>query len=105
MSKTTTDRNDPELHEVQPNGQNKKYLVLGDEERAKGFVRPVRRGYIHKKCGTKTEMGLLLCETYARQPAFYNATFCCGCGAHFRLVDPNGERAFTWVEDGEGVGT
>lgn len=30
-----------------PNGQQKTYLVLPDEERAKGFVRPVRDSYKH----------------------------------------------------------
>jgi hypothetical protein len=30
-----------------PNGQQKSYLVLSDEERAKGFVRPVRNTYRH----------------------------------------------------------
>ena len=34
----TTDRSD---------GQQKSYLVLSDEERAKGFVRPVRASYRH----------------------------------------------------------
>ena len=28
-------------------GQQKAYVVLSDEERAKGFVRPVRRSYVH----------------------------------------------------------
>lgn len=28
-------------------GQHKSYIVLSDEERAKGFVRPVRRSYRH----------------------------------------------------------
>lgn len=43
----TTDVNDPRINEVKPNGQNEAYLVLSDEERAKGFVRPVRRSYKH----------------------------------------------------------
>jgi hypothetical protein len=30
-----------------PNGQQKSYLVLSEEERAKGFVRPVRTAYLH----------------------------------------------------------
>lgn len=30
-----------------PNGQQKTYLVLSEEERAKGFVRPVRHTYTH----------------------------------------------------------
>lgn len=29
-------------------GQHKAYWILSDEERAKGFTRPVRRSYIHK---------------------------------------------------------
>lgn len=30
-----------------PNGQQKNYKVLCEDERAKGFVRPVRNSYIH----------------------------------------------------------
>jgi hypothetical protein len=47
---TTSDKNDPRLtHGVdqEPTGQAEVYLVLSDEERAKGFVRPVRRSYLH----------------------------------------------------------
>jgi hypothetical protein len=44
----TTDRNDPCLKEGQKEeGQNSCYLVLSEEERAKGFVRPVRTSYVH----------------------------------------------------------
>lgn len=43
----TTDRNDPNLHEKEENGQNKAYLVMTDEEIKAGFVRPVRRTYVH----------------------------------------------------------
>jgi hypothetical protein len=32
---------------IGPDGQQKTYLVLSDAERAKGFVRPVRRSYKH----------------------------------------------------------
>lgn len=100
----TTDPNDPGLRKIRPNGQQEVYRVLSEEERAKGFVRPVRRSYMHLKCGVVTTMGLALCETYARDPSFYGGTFCCGCGTHFNLVNPDGTRAFTWVEDGSGVG-
>lgn len=81
----TTDRNDPCLHVIEPNGMQRCYLVLSEEERGKGFVRPVRRAYIHFKCGSVTTMGLALCETYARDPKFYGGTFCVHCGAHFDL--------------------
>lgn len=101
----TTDRNDPGLLEHDPNGQQKKYLVLSEEERAKGFVRPVRQKYRHLACGTTTSMGLALSETYARDPSFYGGTFCCHCGKHFSLVNSDGSRAFVWEPDGSGVGT
>jgi hypothetical protein len=66
-------------------GQQKGYVVLSAEERAKGFLRPVRRTYIHKTCGTATTMGIALAETYARDPTFYSGTFCCACKEHFDL--------------------
>lgn len=101
----TTDRDDPGLSEIKPDGQQTSYLVLSEEERDKGFVRPVRNAYRHLKCGTITSMGAALSETYARNPKFYGGTFCCGCGNHFPLVDSEGNRTFTWVLDGEGVGS
>jgi hypothetical protein len=95
----TTDPKDPDLHKTRPDGQNEKYLVLSEEERAKGFVRPVRRKYIHKTCGTVTTMGLALCETYARDPKFYGATFCMGCGDHLPVSE------FLWDGTDEEVGS
>lgn len=83
-------------------GQQKGYVVLSEEERAKGFIRPVRRSYVHDKCGVVTTMGLALAETYARDPHFYSGTFCCGCGTHFP-VGENGE--FVWDGTDERVGT
>jgi hypothetical protein len=83
-------------------GQQKGYVVLSDEERAKGFMRPVRRTYRHNKYGTTTTMGTALAETYARDPEFYSGTFCVACGAHFK-VGPVGE--FTWAGTSEKVGT
>jgi hypothetical protein len=83
-------------------GQQRDYVVLAEEERAKGFVRPVRRSYKHLKCGGVTTMGQTLAETYARQPDFYSGTFCCDCGAHFP-VGPDGE--FVWAGTDEKVGT
>ncbi len=98
------------IREVQqnPTGMYDDYLVLNDAERAKGFVRPVRRSYKHvgppggKGCGTVTTMGQRLAETYARDPRFYGATFCCGCNTHLP-VGPDGE--FVWDGTNERVGT
>lgn len=89
--------------EIQPDGMQKAYIVLSAEERAKGFVRPVRRSYVHLKCGAVTTMGQALAETYARDPEFYSGTFCATCRAHFP-VGPAGE--FRWDDaSGDKVGT
>lgn len=84
-------------------GQQKDYVVLSEEERAKGFVRPVRRSYVHEKCGVVTTMGQALAETYARDPYFYSGTFCCGCRAHFPVGEIDGE--FLWDGTNERVGS
>jgi hypothetical protein len=158
----TTDPNHPDLKRYtgpeEPAPQHSVYLVLSEEERAKGFVRPVRRSYTHvgkpgtqnplrdltqeennryniersdgyvkyeeyseerkkvssvvgrfwtqkdldavgKGCRVSTKMGLALCETYARDPYFYGATYCCGCNKHLPVDE------FIWDEDGERVGS
>lgn len=143
----TTDRNDPGLRETDATGMQKSYLVLSEEERARGFIRPVRRTYTHTGqrpthplrdltddehtrldqygyvafeaypesdssitgrfwtqaqlsggCGTATTMGQALAETYARQPDFYGATWCCGCRTHLPVAE------FVW-DDGSPVGS
>lgn len=158
----TTDPQDPRLgHGVDaaPIPQHEVYLVLSEQERARGFVRPVRHSYRHVGiggphhplrvltddeeeryagagyakfeaypgggtalgrfwkqkdldrigggCGTVTTMGQPLAETYALEPGFYGATYCCGCRIHLP-VGPHGE--FTWMtadggDTGERVGT
>ena len=93
MTGTTDDRNDPGLKKIDPDGMQQVYLVLSEEERAKGFVRPLRYTYIHLTCGVVTTMGLAIAETYARDPHFYGGTYCTNCKAHFP-VGENGE--FVW---------
>lgn len=93
----------PDHREINPaTGQQKGYVVLSDEERAKGFVRPVRRHYRHLTCGQVTTMNLALAETYARQPDFYGGTFCAHCRDHFPV---GAEGEFIWEPGGEKVGT
>jgi hypothetical protein len=97
----TSNPNDPRLThgaDTEPGPQAEIYLVLSDEERAKGFVRPVRRTYVHNKCGAATTMGRALAETYARDPKFYGATYCVGCRMHLPVNE------FEW-EDGQVVGS
>jgi hypothetical protein len=161
----TTDPNDKCLIDGQKEkGQNECYLVLSEEERAKGFVRPVRSSYVHvgkpgykpcmknlriltkededyavfcsmpentedtlhkdgrclsgtfatkeeydqamagnyrekKGCGAITSMGLVLSETYARNPKFYGATYCVGCHVHHPVDE------FVWDGTDERVGS
>lgn len=139
---------------LKPNGQHEAYWILSAEERAKGFVRPVRLAYRHvglpapqyllrdltpeehrnydkfgyvkyeefpvetveetgctgrywkqaeldkigKGCGAVTRMASGIAETYARQPDYYGATFCCNCGTHLP-VGKYGE--FVWIDKGQ----
>jgi len=118
----TTDPNDPRIRrfgDAETGQQNEVYLVLSEEERAKGFVRPVRRTYVHRfmrdgsavpkvlrsehranlgGCGVATTMSQPIAETFARDPDFYGATWCCGCGTHLPVWQ------FVW-DDGEVLGS
>lgn len=98
----TTDPNDPRLTrgvDTEEKPQAEAYLVLSEEERAKGFVRSYRAAYVHTNCGIETVMGRALAETYARDPSFYGATYCVGCHMHKPV------REFTWSADGGTVGS
>lgn len=102
MGELTTDPLDPRLghgSNEEPVPQNKAYLVLSEEERKKGFVRPFRDAYRHSECGSVTTMGRALSETYARQPDFYGATYCVACSKHRPVSE------FVWIEDGKRVGS
>lgn len=97
----TTDPTDPRLRQSRDDGQNEAYIVLSEAERAKGFVRPVRRKYVHEYmfdgsdvpivqtstkgmggCGALTVMAQEIAETYARDPHYYGETYCVGCKTH-----------------------
>lgn len=89
--------------EIDPKtGLQKAYVVLSEEERAKGYVRSLRKTYTHLVCGVNTTMSWAIAETYAREPDFYSATYCVGCGDHYP-VGANGE--FVWADTTEKVGT
>lgn len=92
----TSDPSDPRLtrgSDDQPVPQADAYLILSEEERSRGFVRPVRTTYVHDTCGAVTTMSWAIAETYARQPGFYGSTYCAHCRMH-RPVGPDGE--FRW---------
>lgn len=125
MAGVTHDPTDPRLArgiDTDEVPQAEVYLVLSDEERAKGFVRPVRTAYVHRfwkdwrdeplpdvitpenrgelgGCGALTTMGLAIAETYARDPKFYGGTYCTGCSKHLPIEE------FRWDADGTVVGS
>ena len=109
----TTDSNDPRLgHGVdeKPIPQHDVYLVLSEEERSKGFVRPVRSVYVHvgiqksnpksikrkltkEECERFSGLGYVIYEEY---PKNENSTSIgrywtqkeldnCGCGTETRM--------------------
>lgn len=118
---TTDGRSPAEARASQTNetGQHASYIVLCEDERKKGFVRPYRDAYRHLGvsrrmmsdmneefdgprhggCGGVTTMGRALSETYARDPGFYGATFCVGCNRHLPVAE------FVWTADGQQVGS
>lgn len=90
----------PDHREIDPaSGMQKGYVVLTPAERLKGFIRPVRRTYTHLTCGTDTTMGVAIAETYAREPTFYDGTFCMKCRLHCPLSE------FVWADTTEVVGS
>ncbi len=99
---TTDDPSDPRLTrgpDTESREQAEVYLVLSDDERAKGFVRPVRTSYRHLPCGAVTTMGNAIAETFARNPAFYGNTLCVSCRMHKPLSE------FVWDDDDSTMGS
>ena len=102
MAELTTNPEDPRLtHGVDAEKvpQAPVYLVLSEAERAKGFIRPVRRSYLHQTCGSVTTMSTPLAETYARDPKFYGATYCVACSKHLPVTE------FVWEGSDEVMGS
>ena len=102
----TDDPKDPRLlhgPDNTPGPQNPVYLVLSDEEIAKGYTRPYRSAYRHAACSVNpsqvTTMGDRLSATYAREPSFYVSTYCTACQMHKPVAE------FVWDSDGSVVGS
>ena len=66
----TTDPNDPDLKKPGADGQDKVYLVLSEEERAKGFVRPIRQHYQHVGLAPPSNLRDLTSEEHERYDKF-----------------------------------
>lgn len=101
--KLVPDRGGAPTDEKLPDGQLADHFVLCPEDRAKGYVEPLRLDYIHETCGTITSMPRACAETYAAEPEYYGRTFCCQCGDYFP-VGADGQ--FIWNDgSGQKVGT
>lgn len=87
----TEDNSDFDYGEKKPDGQYENYPTIDEGE----FVQPVRSAYVHDKCGTTTRMTGKLPESVARDPQYYTATFCVGCGEHVPIEEVH------WKIDGE----
>jgi hypothetical protein len=61
----------PDHRELKENGQQKGYVVLTEEERAKGFLRPVRSSYIHVGVRPKYPLRDLTPEEHERYDKFF----------------------------------
>lgn len=104
----TSDPSDPRLThgpDTAPVEQADVYLVLSEEERAKGFTRPLYHTYQHNQCSAeptpfraRTMMAQPIAETYARDPKFYGGTYCMHCKMHRPVAE------FTWVTGGVDTG-
>lgn len=72
----TTDPDDPRLRVTEPSGQQQVYLVLSDEERAQGFVRPVRYSYRHVGApGPRYPLRELTEDEHARYDQYHYVRF------------------------------
>lgn len=89
----------PDYRDLKPNGQQKDYVVMTEEERAKSLRRPIRKTYTHRTCGQHTTMSNSIAETYARAPKFYGSTFCTQCEKHFPVSE------FVWKGTADVVGS
>lgn len=80
--------------EKRDDGQFENHPTIDEGE----FKRPIRLEYKHNRCGGVTRMGRKLAESIARDPDYYDSTFCSKCGDYFPLEE------FEWVDDGVTVG-
>lgn len=72
----TTNPDDPRLQVTEASGQQQVYLVLSDDERAQGFVRPVRKSYRHAGApGPHGELRELTDEEHARYDQYNYVRF------------------------------
>jgi len=78
--------------DVNESVEKKASVVLSAQDKVRGFVRPLRLSYIHSTCGSVTTMSDVIAETYARDPKYYDGTYCVGCSMHLPVSQ------FTWVD-------
>jgi hypothetical protein len=72
---------------------------LTQSEKDRGFFRPLRYRHVHKFCKKETLLSEMMAITYALDPKFNRATYCCHCLSYFPVSN------FYWGEDNSDVGT
>jgi len=77
-------------------GQYENYPVI-EEGHEPEFKQEPRKSYIHEKCGVKTTMRGELPESIARDPTWYDKTFCYGCKDHVPVEEVHWEDGNDWV--------
>lgn len=87
--------------ELKPNGQQLAYVVLTEEERAKGFVRPLRRSYKHVGIQPMHSTRPLTSDEATRYAAFGYVSF----EAYPDSEDPVSGRFWTQAHLDSGCGT
>ncbi len=94
-------RHEREHLRIGPDGQQESYVTLPDEQRYQGTLDEVPRVYMHRRCGSATEMPDKFIRSYLENPYLYNAdrTFCCECQRHVPFRDCE------WTETGEDLQT
>jgi len=65
----------PDFAEHKENGQQRAYMVLTEEERAKGFVRPLRMSYVHAGARPRYPLRDLTEEEHVRLRDFNYVAF------------------------------
>lgn len=84
--------------EKRDDGQYENYPTIDEGE----FQQTPRKTYIHEDgCGVATTMTGDLPTSVARDPEFYSATFCVGCGEHVPVEQVVWEDGEDWVVSDE----
>ena len=75
------------------------YPMLSDQEKSKGFVRPLRYTYFHPICSGTTMMSDEVAATFAKDPKFHVDLYCYKCKQNLKVNE------FLWSGSNAHVGS